>query len=64
MQTKPLRREVPDILSWAQCFGVYIGVVVEKHPTRVGQLLAYQATDLREARRCGMGGGTVGGAMM
>ena len=52
-QTKPLCCEVPDILSWAQCFGVYIGVEVEKHPTRVRQLLAYQATILREARRCG-----------
>ena len=51
--SKPLRREVPDVLSWAQCFGVYIGVVVEKYPDRVKQLLAYQATVLREARRCG-----------
>ena len=50
---KPLRREVPDILSWAQCFGVYIGIVAEKQPHRVRQLLAYQATVLREARRCG-----------
>ena len=54
--SKPLRREVPDVLSWAQCFGVYIGVVVEKYPDRVKQLLAYQATVLREARRCGGSG--------
>ena len=52
-QSKPLRREVPDILSWALCFGVYIGVVAEQIPQRVKQLLAYQATVLREARRCG-----------
>ena len=31
-QSKPLCREIPDVLSWAQCFGAYIGVVVENHP--------------------------------
>ena len=50
---KPLRREVPDILSWAQCFGIYVGVIAEKYPGRVKQLLAYHTTILREARRCG-----------
>ena len=55
-QSKPLRREIPDVLSWAQCFGVYIGVVVETQPERTKQLLAYQATILREARRCGGNG--------
>ena len=39
-QAKATRREVPDLLSWAQCFSVYIGVAVEKHPHRVKQLLA------------------------
>ena len=52
-QAKPIRREVPDILSWAQCFSVYIGVTAEKQPHRVKLLLAYQSTVLREARRCG-----------
>ena len=52
-QAKPIRREVPDILSWAQCFSVYIGVTAEKQPHTVKQLLAYQSTVLREARRCG-----------
>ena len=52
LHSKPLRREVPDVLLWAQCFGVYIGVVVEKYPDRVKQLLAYQVTVLRKARRC------------
>ena len=54
-QAKATWREVPDLLSWAQCFSVYVGVVV-KHPHRVKQLLVYQATILREARRCGGNG--------
>ena len=41
------------MLSWAQCFCTYVAVVAEKQPGRVRQLLAYQATMLREARRCG-----------
>ena len=52
-QTRPPRREIPDILSWLQCFGVFAGVVASKHPDRVPQLLAYQTTIVREARRCG-----------
>lgn len=55
-QPKVQQREVPDVLSWAQRFSVFIGVVVEKQPHRVWQLLAYQATILREARRCGGAG--------
>ena len=55
-QAKATRLEVPDLLSWAQCFSEYVGVAAEKHPHRVKQLLAYQATILREARRCGGNG--------
>lgn len=55
-QTRPSRREIPDILSWLQCFGVFVGVVASKHSDRVPQLLAYQTTIVREARRCGGAG--------
>jgi hypothetical protein len=41
------RREVPDLLSWVQCFAA---VVASEYPERVLKLLAYQ---VREARRCG-----------
>ena len=51
--SRPTRREVPDMLSWAQCFCTYVVVVAEKQSGRVRQLLAYQATMLREASRCG-----------
>ena len=35
------RREVPDILSWVQCFGTCASVVISKYPERSHQLLAY-----------------------
>ena len=54
--SNPRRREVPDLLSWIQCFGVYTCVVCEKSPERLRQLLAYQTMLVREARRCGGGG--------
>ena len=53
---KSTRREVPDILSWIQCFGVYAAVVASEHPAKLSQLLAYQTTVVREARRCGGAG--------
>ena len=57
-QQSQSRREVPDILSWVQCFGIYISivVVVQLHPEKTQQLLAYQTMLLREARRCGGNG--------
>ena len=45
-------REVPDLLSWVQCFSIYRAVVVSKYPERVHKLLAYQTLTVREARRC------------
>ena len=51
--TKKNRREIPDFLSWLQCFGVYASIVVSKQPDRFRQLMAYQTLMIREARRCG-----------
>ena len=50
------RREIPDLLSWVACFGVYMAVLTSKHPEMVKQLLAYQTLNVREARRCGGNG--------
>ena len=50
------RREIPDLLSWVSCFGVYMAVLCSKHPGMIKQLLAYQTTIIREARRCGGNG--------
>ena len=47
------RREIPDLLSWIQCFGVYACIVANSHPDKLQQLLAYQTMLVREARRCG-----------
>ena len=54
--SKTARREIPDILSWIQCFGIYVSVMASKFPGRVPNMLAYQTTLVREARRCGGGG--------
>ena len=48
------RCEVPDILSWIQCFGTYACIVAAVQPDKTQQLLAYQTMVVREARRCGL----------
>ena len=41
-QSSQNRREVPGILSWIQCFGMYACVVAAQRPEKFQQLLAYQ----------------------
>ena len=41
---RPSRREMPDLLSWIQCFSLFAGVVCSKYPDKAAQLWAYQAT--------------------
>ena len=53
---KPSRREVPDLMSWLQCFGIYASIFTAKFPQKTKQLWAYQTLIVREARRCGGGG--------
>ena len=50
------RREVPDLLSWIQCFSSYAGIVARQHPEKTRELFAYVVMVVREARRCGGGG--------
>ena len=47
------RREVPDLLSWIQCFSLYAAVVASRYPEKTKELWAYQATIIAEAQRCG-----------
>ena len=47
------RQKVPDLLSWAQCFSTYVGVVTRQNPE--GDV-RYLTTVVREARRCGSRG--------
>ena len=53
---KKARWEIPDFLSWLQCFGVYASVVADQQPERFKELMAYQTIMIREARRCGGSG--------
>ena len=50
------QREIPHLLSWVSCFGVYMAVLTGKHPQMIKPLLAYQTMIVREARRCGGNG--------
>ena len=43
------RREVPDLMSWVQCFGTYIAVVTSQFPHRIKELLAYQTLIVLES---------------
>lgn len=47
------RREVPDLMSWLQCFSSYAAVVCSKYPEKAREMWAYQATMISEFRRCG-----------
>ena len=47
------RREVPDLLSWLQCFSSFAAVLSSRYPKKARELWAYQATIISEQRRCG-----------
>ena len=47
--SKRQRCEIPNLLSWVQCFGSYMGVVNSRHPEKIKQLLVYQTLIVREA---------------
>ena len=52
--TKP-RCEVPNLLSWIQCFSMYACVLGESYPELRRGLWAYQIFIVRKARRCRRG---------
>ncbi len=56
-QGRPARREIPDIISWVQCFGLYAAVVTSHYPEKIRELLTYQTMIVSEARRLGDAGG-------
>ena len=53
LRSQPNWWEVPDLLSWVQCFGMYAAVLGNSYPDKVQQLYAYQTMIVREAHRCG-----------
>ena len=50
------RREVPDLLSWVQCFGKYQAIIAKSDSLKPCMLLAYQTLIVREAYHCGSRG--------
>ena len=50
------RREIPDFMSWPQCFSLYTAVVSSKFPDKARELWAYQATIINEFQWCAGGG--------
>ena len=46
------RREVPDLLSWLQCFGKYACVFGDKFLEKNRELWAYVISLIRESRQC------------
>ena len=50
-QSKRACQEIPDLLSWVQCFGTHLAVSATKYPDRLWHLLAYQTLVVRKARQ-------------
>ena len=46
-------KDVPDILTWVECFNSYTAVLTTFFPTRSRDLLAYMALIIRTAKRFG-----------
>ena len=38
-----MRKTIPDLATWVQCFGLYVAVMATVQPQRVPELMAYQA---------------------
>ncbi len=39
----PTRKAIPDLVTWLQCFGLYVAALAPGQPHRVPELMAYQA---------------------
>ena len=37
-------RDVPDVMSWAQCFSHFAAIITQKYPSKAKELWAYQST--------------------
>ena len=45
------RRKIPDVMVWARCFILYVGVVAADEPGRITDLLDYMDGIVRSARK-------------
>ena len=48
---KARKKRVASILQWVECFHTYIGVLVQQHPGRTQDLLAYASLVVHAARK-------------
>ena len=44
---KAKNRQIEDISTWLQCFGVYVAVLAKRHPEIIGDMMAYMITIMR-----------------
>ena len=54
--SRGVRREVPNLWSWLQCYSLFAAILCNKYPEKARELWAYQATIIGEAKRCGGSG--------
>ena len=43
-------RSVQDIFTWLQCYSLYVSVIGPQHPSRIPELMAYQANIVRASQ--------------
>ena len=43
-------RSVQNIFTWLQCYGLFVSVLGPQHPSRIPELMAYQATIVRASQ--------------
>ena len=45
------KQQVTDILTWLQCFGIYVGVLAKQYPEAVSELMAYMVVIIKASQR-------------
>ena len=45
------KHPVTDILTWLQCFGIYVGVLTKQYPEAVLELMAYMVVIIKASQR-------------
>ena len=45
------KQPVTDILTWLQCFGIYVGVLAKQYPKAVSELMAYMVVIIKASQR-------------
>ena len=49
-QLRKQKKKVTDIVTWLECFAMYVGVMAGAHPKSVPELMAYMITILRASQ--------------